>query len=147
MKTPDEIKKGLECCSIGVDVCGQWCPYLYDCVEKGASLDLKSDCLEYVQQLEKQTKIISQAICKKENASPDEVVSRFFLQVQEVMKLQNELSLAKELLENDCLACGHYETEICDFCRNGLKGNPEYGSKWEWCGDLSEDGTEVSPDA
>ena len=46
MKTPDEIKKGLECCTHGT--CNS-CPY----VEDGCTSNReKIDALEYIQQLE-----------------------------------------------------------------------------------------------
>ena len=47
-KTPDEIKKGLECCHVGDCECER-CPY-----QKANSCMhwLKQDALEYIQQLE-----------------------------------------------------------------------------------------------
>lgn len=51
MKTPDDIKKGLECCSISHDYCGTECPY--NCYANGsAKLSLLKDALAYIQQLE-----------------------------------------------------------------------------------------------
>ena len=50
-KTPEEIKKGLECCSISHDYCGNECPY--KCYANGsAKLSLLKDSLTYIQQLE-----------------------------------------------------------------------------------------------
>ena len=46
MKTPEEIKKGLECCTHGTCIA---CPYSYD----GCTSNMeKIDALEYIQQLE-----------------------------------------------------------------------------------------------
>lgn len=51
MKTPEEIKKGLECCSISHDYCGTECPY--NCYANGsAKLSLLKDALAYIRQLE-----------------------------------------------------------------------------------------------
>ena len=49
MKTPDEIKKGLECCADYGNCSAQGCPYnlIKDCGH-----DLYSDALAYIQQLE-----------------------------------------------------------------------------------------------
>lgn len=51
MKTPEEIKKGLECCSgqNGHTYCGGGCPYSYDDCD-----DMSADALAYIQQLETQ---------------------------------------------------------------------------------------------
>lgn len=55
MKTPDEIKKGLECCEYGCQKCYE-CPYKpqgddpsYDCVET-----MKIDSLALIQQLKRE---------------------------------------------------------------------------------------------
>ena len=52
MKTPDEIKKGLECCVIGPSAhypkCGE-CPYMY---ESMCSDTFLKDALAYIQRLE-----------------------------------------------------------------------------------------------
>lgn len=48
MKTPDEIKKWLECCSCNLNDCNG-CPYYgMPCND----LELERDALEYIQQLE-----------------------------------------------------------------------------------------------
>lgn len=52
MKTPEEIKKGLECCSIDDLHCGQGCPYKDDCLEEARYKGLESDAFAYIQQLE-----------------------------------------------------------------------------------------------
>jgi hypothetical protein len=52
MKTPDEIKKGLECCRKAVDTleCPQECPYYKDDCDCGSKP--YQDCVAYIQQLE-----------------------------------------------------------------------------------------------
>ena len=51
MKTPEEIKKGLECCSVPdyIDHLCEQCPYVYDGCYKQM---LQADALAYIQQLE-----------------------------------------------------------------------------------------------
>ena len=49
MKTPDEIKKGLECCS--EDGC-KGCPFEEDCMMADGFSVLAYDALEYIRQLE-----------------------------------------------------------------------------------------------
>ena len=53
MKTPDEIKKGLEMCAIERGPCG-CCPYRRD-NSSGCIPHKSSDALAYIQQLEAQT--------------------------------------------------------------------------------------------
>lgn len=52
MKSAEEIKKGLECCSVDDLHCGQGCPYKDDCLEEARYKGLESDALAYIQQLE-----------------------------------------------------------------------------------------------
>ena len=51
MKTPDEIKNGLNHCS--EDGCKQ-CPYKYDCDMADGFSVLAGDALDYIQQLERE---------------------------------------------------------------------------------------------
>lgn len=65
MKTPDEIKKGLECCAYGT--CSN-CPYAQD----GCTYEMeKIDALEYIQQLENQigelTEMVEQIKAEQQN--------------------------------------------------------------------------------
>lgn len=60
MKTPDEIKKGLECCTHGT--CDS-CPY----AEDGCTSDReKIDALEYIQQLERQIGELTEKVAQLE---------------------------------------------------------------------------------
>jgi hypothetical protein len=58
MKTPDEIKKGLECCA-SIANCADGCPYhvivegSFGCEEMGCEDGLLPDALAYIQKLEK----------------------------------------------------------------------------------------------
>lgn len=54
MKTPDEIKKGLECCGKGLTwdkTCGTGCPYEGMYIT-GCSMEISADALAYIRQLE-----------------------------------------------------------------------------------------------
>ena len=55
MKTPDEIKKGLEYCALVKDLSCVDCPYYRDCSRNtGESPEL--DAIAYIQQLEEKLK-------------------------------------------------------------------------------------------
>lgn len=56
--TPDEIKKGLECCSISYADCNNECPYKPDC---DGSQILK-DALALIQQLEAERDAMKEAL-------------------------------------------------------------------------------------
>lgn len=51
MKTPDEIKKGLQqCCDTGVSCTG--CPYDNDCHDPLSTVNVEMDAVHYIHQLE-----------------------------------------------------------------------------------------------
>lgn len=77
-KTPDEIKKGLECCA-SIANCADGCPYhvivegSFGCEEMGCEDGLLPDALAYIQQIEEKykhamenAKILSDAVTKLE---------------------------------------------------------------------------------
>lgn len=55
MKTPDDIKKGLQCCINDGFGCSEKCPY-FNSLSNGVDCEVKkhSDSLTYIQQLESQ---------------------------------------------------------------------------------------------
>lgn len=67
MKTPDEIKNGLECCiaNNGRAVCGE-CPYskgggaYHGCMDRNSA-----DALAYIQRLEEDKKHLQERICNQ----------------------------------------------------------------------------------
>ena len=69
MKTPEEIKKGLECCSDAYEFDGDCieCPYKDEqwCVDK-----LKIDALAYIQQLENQIGELAEKVAQLEATQP-----------------------------------------------------------------------------
>ena len=65
MRTPDEIKKGLECC--GIEHKCEICPYK----EAGClDLELEADALAYIEQLECKAKPITCGECEYYGKSP-----------------------------------------------------------------------------
>ena len=70
MKTPYEIKKGLECCTEENGRCLE-CPYPigYKC-----AAEPMKDALAYIQRLESTYSQVSKALCGKENATLDELL-------------------------------------------------------------------------
>ena len=53
-RTPEEIKKGLECCEFAYTSSSQCrgCPYMLNCHVARPKTTLKMDALAYIQQLE-----------------------------------------------------------------------------------------------
>lgn len=67
MKTPDEIKKGLECCS-EISVCSE-CPYYNKLNFGGECVEIKStDTLAYIQQLENHIGELTEKVAQFEAA-------------------------------------------------------------------------------
>ena len=119
MKTPEEIKKGLECCpgqysSIG---CGK-CPYSIDGRYCGRNGDQPmKDALTYIQQLEASYSQVSKALCDKENATLDEVL-------QAVRQVKNQLQAYEESAIKCC-----YESRC----------NKEINALYECCNRLEKE--------
>ena len=64
MRTPEEIKKGLECCTHATCIA---CPYAYD----GCTSNMeKIDALEYIQQLENHIGELTEKVAQLEAAQP-----------------------------------------------------------------------------
>ena len=127
-KTPDEIKKGMECCI--TDKCRE-CPYypLYEVY--GCKLARAKDALALIQQL--QADNAQQARCienmtDKLNALNDEVA-----------KLQAERDAAVEDLET---VCGMFT--VCHACKDRFWGGDSCrgcvnSNHWQWRGVQKED--------
>lgn len=113
MKTPEEIKRGLEhCAEIGC----KGCPYEEDCkMFDGFSIPAE-DAYFYIQQLE------------QDNAQKDE----------RIRQLEREREALIKVAHGQCRACKHklsfspYD-EPCCKCRNIWPGHG-FESRWEWRG-------------
>ncbi len=133
MKTPDEIKCGLECIRTNVErICvkpqkGQ-CPRCQQVV--GRNLELEAI---YSQ--------VSKALCGKENAIPEEIL-------QVIDQVKAEFALA--VLQRDAAAADAAIGTSCNTClhaKNHPLTNPcmacgRYHNFWEWRG-VCQDNTEV----
>ena len=130
-RTPDEIKKGLECCSNVNFVCNEECPY-YKSLSEGEDCCLKknADALAFIQQLQDDNAQLNRCIenmTDKLNAMNDEVA-----------KLQAERDAAVEALKNGdvCESCKHFGTlmdeEPCAWCGR-------LHSNFEWRGVQKEE--------
>lgn len=121
-KTPDETKKGLECCAVSYADCHKECPYKLDC---DGSQILK-DALALIQQLQ------------ADNAD----------QADRIKQLEAERDAMKDEIDNDCETCKHCEScqedGYCMWCENKESNktpccNCVYGSNWEWRGAQKEE--------
>lgn len=122
MKTPEEIKKGLECCpgqysSIG---CGK-CPYSIDGRYCGRNGDQPmKDALVYIQQLEASCSQVSKALCGKENATLEEVLQAVRQVKAELEAVRRERDAARLDMKRSCNICKHaaksFQDEPCNVC-------------------------------
>lgn len=112
MKTPEEIKKGLECCVSG-DCPKEGCPY-YKCQEDMWCGEQKSrDALALIQQLEDQNAEL----------------------LEKVKQLQAEQAETMEAIKKGCRTCKHSylnnpDIEICQYVTKCDASD----SHWEWRG-------------
>ena len=131
-KTPDETKKGLECCAASYADCHRECPYKPDC---DGSQILK-DALALIQQLQAENAEQAENI-KWMEAERDDLK-------RTIRQLEAERDAAVDDLENyatlKCFACKYYEMELteapCDECKIMGKGNRDM---FEWCGVQKEE--------
>ena len=137
MHTPDEIKKGLECCSNVNFVCNEECPY-YKSLSEGEDCCLKknADALALIQQLQDDNAQLNRCIenmTDKLNAMNDEVA-----------KLQAERDAAVADLEHvkDCDSCKYDNAcftgkKDCFGCHE--KRCPCLTCQYEWRGVTKEE--------
>ena len=115
MKTPEEIKKGLECCA-EYGNCSQGCPYnpIKDCGH-----DLYSDALTLIKQLEEKAALY------------DEVVADALQFVSErdaaVAELYGKCPYCINYIPNGFIKCFHLAT-----CKH--IGNGGTDDNWQWRG-------------
>lgn len=159
MKKPEEIKKGLECCTNDSYVCDEKCPYFgTDCAAK-----MHVEVLAYIQQLETSYSQVGKALCGKKNATLNEVLQavsqvkaeladakinhqhtidiaeRQKKQINKLKKLVVKINRERRELEEIfriypavCVVCKNYEEGSC-------KSEPnKYGTCFEWRGACPE---------
>lgn len=144
-RTPDEIKKGLECCSNVNFVCNEECPY-YKSLSEGEDCCLKknADALALIQQLERDKAWAGEMsdMLREENKRLEAQNAELS---GEIGQLQAERDAAVEdmatAVVNSCDVCMHNEEDIetapCNSCMHIFKGRE---SKFKWRGVQKEDG-------
>ena len=128
MKTPDEAKRGLECCS-GVGHCFGECPYYNGNTNIECIRHKSADALAYIQQLERSINIIAES-----NASAykkrDSLEKRIIQLQAKCHQLELERDAAVESIRNS--------SHCCDFCKHNKWGCTSHaepdGSCFEWRG-------------
>lgn len=137
MKTPDEIKKGLECCK-GMS-CGTikvYCPYEG---MRSCSDFVLADALDYIQQLEKKVEAFEQSAinccyesrCNKQIHELEALCGRL---MDEKEQLERERDAAVGELVGCCFVCRWEETEKCASCHFNADAWNVHESNWEWRG-------------
>lgn len=105
MKSPDEIKKGLEQCvkAESSETGCRGCPYIMSCVKEEDPDSIMADSLSYIQQLESDNESKQKRI--------DELESRLAQVEKENAALLNDLKTA----DQECLYCkrNQYPDEKC----------------------------------
>lgn len=136
-RTPDEIKKGMECCMGDPLVwhCDE-CPY----AEQGAEVDdgcdyngaqVMQDALDLIQLL--------QADNAQMNRCIENMTDKLNAMNDEVAKLQAERDAAVSELVGTCQVCRWEETAKCASCHFCEDAWNVHESNWEWRGVQKED--------
>lgn len=130
MKTPDEIKKGINCCygHPFVMECDE-CPYMSELdIERDCEFDLVNDIYAYIQQIEARIDTLTAkavlfdeavALGKKYKRERDAAVE----QLRKGGRACSTCKFSEDIPEND---------KICEECR--LTGTKLLYSNWEWVG-------------
>ncbi len=138
MKTPDEIKRGLECCLIADNdmcLCDE-CPYSRDGYNTlKCDIELGNDTIDYLIQHEN-AKDEWEMVAASPGAVED--MARENAQMAErIRQMERENEALKKVAFGQCRACKHYlattSEEPCRRCRHvwACRG---YESLWEWRG-------------
>lgn len=122
MKTPDEIKKGLECCTNDAFDCSERCPYFnptsngVDCASQ-----LHTDALALIRQLERER---DEAMQERDGLS--------------IMLTSAESAFEKMKRERDAAVTDLAENRRCENCKHFTPGyfclGCRRGDQWEWRG-------------
>ena len=129
MKTPEEIKRGLEGCG-GLDGDCENCPYdeqtIY-CNDR-----LMRDALAYIQQLESTVSQVSKALCGKENATLDEILQAANQVKSRLAQAERErdAAIADLKLYAGCKVCKHGDFKFTSECMDCSYDN----NNWQWRG-------------
>jgi hypothetical protein len=117
-KTPDEIKKGLECCIS--DSCND-CPYVDEPTERYCKLTRTKDSLVLIQQLQ------------AENAEKDARIKQLEAERTELLNLLEQFG--------QCVVCEHTDkgTNESPCCDCWLCNGDAECSKWQWRGVQKEE--------
>ena len=136
-KTPDEIKKGLECCGKGLtwnETCGTGCPYQGKYIT-GCSMEISADALALIQQLEdhlrEATKKVKQLEAERDAAVEDIKEAHDSYCGCVTCKNYRVNADCQEPPDTFCPNCSH------DYCPcKGCSSNLE---NWQWRGVQKEE--------
>lgn len=140
MKSPDDIKKGLECCGKGLtwdETCGMGCPYEGMYIT-GCSMEISADALALIRQLEERNKSL-QENNDKLLALDGELHRDYLEQRERADRLEAERDALFKEVRGRCSTCKHWdkepEEEPCASCvvLDGQCHN------WQWRGVQKEE--------
>ena len=132
MKSPDEIKKGLECCT-SRDCGGNKCPYFN---EKSCNAAKSADALALIQQLEADKQQLEGMLAHM-NQLRDAAAGRALEMEERVQQLEAERDAAVESMRSDPHCCYH----CVNMTKRGIcQSEPRAdGHCFEWRGVQKED--------
>lgn len=143
MKTHDEIKRGLECCTNDSIGCSKKCPY-FNSVSNGIDCAsfLHGDALALIQQFETDKQQL-EGMLTHMNQLRDAAARRALKMEERVHQLEAERDAAVKDLHylvnhpqsaGPCYACKH-----TDECYSGGDCDPVENDRWEWRGVQKEE--------
>lgn len=141
MKTPDNIKKGLEHCA--EDGCKK-CPYEDDCNMADGFSALADDALTLIRRQEADLDTLRQFTTEL-SARNEELRNAKTTLALRVAQLEAERDAAVKDMPTSCMLCKHFKKKTCTCnskkpcaCISGVK------TEWEWRGVQKEDSNETT---
>jgi hypothetical protein len=143
-RTPDETKKGLECCAASYADCHRECPYKPDC---DGSQILK-DSLALIQQLQAENAEKTETIMWMEAERDDlkRTIRKLEDHLREATKKVEQLEAERDAAVADIkqMVLDPYEPCFCDYCKlteeECARSNCKGRSAFVWRGVQKEDG-------
>lgn len=120
MKSPDEIKKGLECCAMYSYRCEDDCPYREQCRNEQGGKAMNEDALALIQRLEAELEDMTARYkiaddCAKKKGEMNE---KLYAELATV-KAERDAALADFKLYRERNIKGECGVYACDLCKRG----------------------------
>lgn len=125
-RTPEEIKRGLECCSISKVYCSLECPYVSKCHLDGEPRAFVKDALALIQQLE------SSLVEARKDIDMLGEQATALVGAYDAMKNERDAAVEYLAVARYCMTCIYNNVLKCDKCKGCFMTTTR--PNWQWRG-------------